>query len=113
MRKQISEPEFRDALWIALDAVSPKKYDFIIGPGRSGAIAAAYASHMHGIPFAAWDSNIPAASRVLIIDTAAQTGKTIRKAYRRYTRLGHKVKSVAVYSCPKTHFVFWYEANPH
>ncbi len=57
----------------------------VTGPGRRGAIAAAFWSHLTGVPFIPYGQPCPEKLRpILVIDTALNTGKTLRKASRRY-----------------------------
>jgi len=88
----------------------------VTGPGRSGAIASAYASHILGIPWIPDGARVPAKLwPVLVIDTAAQTGRTLRKAVRRTGVPEDQVCSVAVYAEP-TRLRFWFEepfAHPY
>ena len=100
----VSEAEFAETIREKLHGVQA---DCVMGPGRSGAIAAVYASHILGIPFIPYGRGLPDnLSRLLIIDTATETGKTLRKAHRRYP--GATV--LAVYNEPPR-VVFWYEAR--
>lgn len=65
---------------LRLDAVG-----CVTGPGRSGAIAAVYASHILGVPFIPYGQKAPRElGRLLIVDTASLTGKTMRKARKKY-----------------------------
>jgi hypothetical protein len=75
----------------------------VTGPGRSGAIASAYASHIMGIPFVPFKCKIPG-KRVLIVDTAMQSGRTLRKASRLY---GDAPYFFAFSEPPRLRF--WYE----
>ena len=77
-------------------------YDFVTGPGRSGAIAAVYASHFLGIPFIPYKASCP--GRPLIVDTACLTGRTIRKASKVYGGADF----IAFYQQPER-VKFWYE----
>ncbi len=57
----------------------------VTGPGRSGAVAAVYASHKLNVPFIPYGQKAPLhLGRLLIIDTASLTGKTMRKAAKKY-----------------------------
>lgn len=78
----------------------------VCGPGRSGAVAAVYASHMLGVPFVPYDRPCPEHLKpLLVVDTATKTGRTLRKAERRHP--GAVV--MALYDePPRVHF--WYEA---
>lgn len=80
----------------------------VTGPGRSGAIASVYASHILGIPFLSYGTFCPDSLRpLLIIDTARKTGATLRKAERRYGD-GACVVAWAYDEPPRLRF--WYEA---
>lgn len=76
----ISEAEFAAKIQELLTE-APDDVAWVTGPGRSGAIAAVYASHLLGIPFVPQGRTAP--GRALLVDTARQTGKTLRKAARR------------------------------
>lgn len=80
----------------------------VTGPGRSGAIAAVYASHMLAVPFIPYGGNAPVAlGRVLVIDTARMSGKTLRKAHSRYSY----ANPVVLWCYDEPPLVsFWYEA---
>lgn len=97
----ITESEFRAEL-VAKLGNEFGKYDYVTGPGRSGAIAAVYASHYLGIPFVPYkhvSNGVP-----LIVDTAAESGRTIRKASRVY---GGADWIVMFQEPPRVRF--WYE----
>lgn len=81
----------------------------VTGPGRSGAVAAVYASHILGVPFIPFKTgNVPAhLGRLLIIDTAMESGATMRKADRFYTDV-NRVSVVCFHEPPRV--AFWYEA---
>jgi hypothetical protein len=102
----VSEAEFADAVRAALDDDKFNCVGSVTGPGRSGAVAAVYASHILGVPFIPFGAAAPChLGHVLIIDTATQSGATLRKAMRRYdTTIGF-----AVYHEPPR-VAFWYEA---
>lgn len=83
-----------------------REFDIVTGPGRSGAIAAVYVSHMTGKPFAPYGHSIPENLRVLVVDTAVMTGATMRKAVRRY----EKNRAFGLYCyCEPPRVKFWYE----
>jgi len=106
MKTIISELEFREKLIERLDClyVKPK---FVTGPGRSGAISSVYASHYLGIPFVAFKIPIPSHfSPILIIDTAENTGKTLRSACRFYEK-NNPIPLWIFEEPPRVHF--WYE----
>lgn len=88
------DPVYREAGWVT-------------GPGRSGAVAAAYASHILRIPFVPYGQNAARLGRVLIVDTATESGATMRKALRRYKAFD-PLECVAFYEPPRV--AFWYEA---
>lgn len=104
MSRVITEPEFATALRRRLLITGVKS---VTGPGRSGAIASVYASHMLGLPWIPYGDPCPQHLRpLLIVDTAMKTGRTMRKAYRRYedgTAIG-----IAVFNEPPR-VRFWYE----
>jgi len=77
----ITEEEFRSEC-IAKLCNEFGKYDYVTGPGRSGAIASVYASHYLGIPFVPYKHF--SHGTPLIVDTACQSGRTIRKASKVY-----------------------------
>lgn len=77
-------------------------YDYVTGPGRSGAIASVYASHYLGIPFVPYRNK--SHGTPLIVDTAMQSGRTIRKAQRLYDKAD---AIVMFYEPPRV--LFWYE----
>lgn len=77
----ITESEFRE---VFIRELQEAPYaDYVTGPGRSGAIAAVYASHYLGIPFVPYKHKIEGA-RPLIVDTASESGRTIKKASKYY-----------------------------
>jgi hypothetical protein len=78
----------------------------VMGPGRSGAVASVYASHFLG---AIWlpptMGRLPSQLRpLMVIDTAAKTGATIRKIQRRF----EAEYSVVLFDEPPL-LRFWYE----
>lgn len=101
----VSEIEFVHALRHQLAGLQVKA---VCGPGRSGAIASAYASHLLGIPFLPFGQPCPDHLRpLLIVDTAVQSGRTLRKAERKY---GGELVTLAVFREPPRVY-FWYEAK--
>lgn len=98
----ISEQEFANKFYKKLNDLD-KTYDYVTGPQRSGAIAAVYASHFLKIPFVPYKQKIPNKT-VLIVDTAENTGKTLRKASRLY----NDADTLFVYKEPPR-VRFWYE----
>lgn len=105
----IAEPEFADRLRESLLAhPAVAEFGSVTGPGRSGAVAAVYASHILGIPFIPYGSEPPMhLGPLLLVDTAMQSGRTIRKAAKRYEDA--KPYTVVVYEEPPR-VAFWYEA---
>ena len=102
----VSEPEFSVSIRTMLGAIDP--VGWVTGPGRSGAVAAVYASHILRVPFVPIGSQAPhELGRPLVIDTARLSGRTLRKAARRYGERDPVV--VAVYEQPPR-VRFWYEA---
>lgn len=103
----VSEAEFASELRIALQEHNVDSVGAVTGPGRSGAIAAVYTSHMLHIPFIPYGQLCPEKFRLLIIDTARESGRTLRKAARWYRKANPIV--IAVYEEPPR-VAFWYEA---
>lgn len=104
----VGEPEFAARMREMLgDGRIPPDIGWVTGPGRSGAVAAVYASHMLAIPFVPFGSSAPDLGRVLIIDTARQSGRTLRKAAKRYEAADPLV--LWAYDEPPR-VAFWYEA---
>lgn len=109
MARIVSEAEFNIAIRKALSELEDVAW--VTGPGRSGAIAAVYASHILGVPFIPYGQKAPINSttlhgRLLIIDTATESGATLRKAERKYN--GTCPIVLAVYHEPPR-VIFWYE----
>lgn len=103
MSTWISEQEFCAALPRVLGGVQA---DAVTGPGRSGAVAAVYASYCLRIPFVPYGQSCP--GTLLLIDTVSQSGKTLRKAQKKLEKVGNTVVAVAVYrQMQRLHF--WYE----
>lgn len=112
----VSEEEFRAQLRTALESLmlsllhKPAKEipGCVVGPGRSGAIASVYASHMLGLPFVPYGHMLPGSlGRVLIVDTAEESGATMRKAGRNYAYADPIL--LTVFKEPPR-VAFWYEA---
>jgi len=109
----VSEQEFRDKL---IEALEPHRgyYCAVTGPGRSGAVAAVYASHFLYIPYVPPQGDFAAfRGRVLVIDTARWTGKTIRKLTSKVSKQGAIADSLFIYDEKADGLVkFWYEVFP-
>lgn len=109
----ITEEEFRARLRMMchMEGLKRKKFDFVTGPGRSGAVAAVYTSHHLGIPYIPHKSgNYGNYKRCLIIDTAVYTGKTLKKSSNWHRKQGLSVLSLALFKEEKKHYYkFWYE----
>ena len=107
----VSEEEFRENLYVVLDQFQYGQFEFVTGPGRSGAVASVYASHYLGIPFIPHKAGVY--SRLtsgLIVDTARYTGGTLRKSANWHRNRGLSVETAFVYAEDKGHyFKFWYE----
>jgi len=110
----VEETEFRTALADRLKLLHGQ-YAAVTGPGRSGAVAAVYASHFLHVPY------IPPTAEnfdringtVLVIDTAIWTGKTIRKLSKKIERQNCAVDIIAIFDEKKDGLVkFWYEVWP-
>lgn len=102
----VSEAEFRQRMSMLLAGLDD--IGAVTGPGRSGAVASVYASHMLGVPFIPYGQKHPLhLGRLLLVDTARESGATLRKAERRY--LGTSPLVIAAFEEPPR-VVFWYEA---
>lgn len=106
----VSEEEFYHTL--AYNKPNLIEYGCVTGPGRSGAVAAVYASHMLGIPFIPFGKEAPEKLiPLLIIDTATESGKTLRKASKTYRSTPHGTFALYDEADPEVGRVaFWYEA---
>jgi len=105
--KVISEKEFSERVRLVLEDCN--ECGCVTGPGRSGAVASVYASHILHIPFIPYGSKPPIhLGRLLIIDTAEESGSTMRKAGRRYSFADPKM--VTCYKEPPR-VMFWYESG--
>ena len=105
----VSEHEFRARLVEVLSTLRADQIGSVTGPGRSGAVAAVYASHQLGVPFIPYGSRCPThLGRLIVIDTARESGATLRKAERRYADANPVV--VACFEEPPR-VAFWYEAG--
>ena len=104
----VDEPAFNATFSCVLNEMSKfvdiNQFNFVVGPGRSGAVASVYASHHLGIPFLPWGASPPAGSKILVVDTAMQSGRTIRRAMRKYNT---DYFVVAYQEPPRVKF--WYE----
>lgn len=108
MIRIVSEPEFHVRLVEVLATLPIAEIGSVTGPGRSDAVASVYASHRLGVPFVPFGSTCPThLGRLLIIDTARESGATLRKAERRYTYA--KPVVIACFEEPPR-VAFWYEA---
>lgn len=108
----VTEAEFQQSareLLLGNDGRDFAKVGSVTGPGRSGAIAAVYASHILGVPFIPYKTaSVPThLGYLLIIDTAMESGATMRKASRFYEGIPHYC--LPVFNEPPR-VAFWYEA---
>lgn len=104
----VHEAEFAQRLKSVLETAELGSIGSVTGPGRSGAVAAVYASHLIGIPFIPFGSKVPTnLGRLLIVDTARESGKTLRKAAKDY---GYANPLVVVAFEEPPRVAFWYEA---
>lgn len=105
----IGEEEFNERIRLVLSDPRFDEVGSVTGPGRSGAVAAVYASHILSVPFIPYKANIPwHLGRLLIIDTATESGATMRKAERFY--LKYNPITLALWNEPPR-VGFWYEAT--
>lgn len=102
----IDEGRFITALQAAL-ATFQHPFGAVTGPGRSGAVAAAYASYLTGRPFVPFGQPFP--GPILVIDTATMSGQTLRKAVRKVEKTGSIAYGLAVFASPVDRYHFWYE----
>lgn len=109
--ERMSESEWREKFFLALDQVDTTGISFVTGPGRSGAVASVYASHYLGLNFKPHKAgNYDKDTKVLIVDTVEYTGKTLRKAEAWYKKRGLEV--VVVFAVKETrghYYKMWYE----
>ena len=104
----VSEAGFAERIKTVLRDPKFDDVGCVTGPGRSGAVAAVYASHILGVSFIPFGQKPPIElGRVLVIDTARETGRTMRKAESKYA--AHDPISVVVFEEPPR-VGFWYEA---
>jgi hypothetical protein len=103
----VSEPEFAERIQLVLQNHRLETIGAVTGPGRSGAIAAVYASHILGVPFIPYGMRCPEQFQFLIVNTARESGRTLRKAAKRYD-YANPVVVVAFEEPPRV--AFWYEA---
>jgi len=114
--EHINESWFRGSLQITLKDYK-NTFKAVTGPGRSGAIAAVYASHYLGVPFIPHGSQVPDNLYPLLVidlleiptvslDTISKSGATIRKAVNKH---GDKdVTGLTVFKADKK-VRFWFE----
>jgi adenine/guanine phosphoribosyltransferase-like PRPP-binding protein len=104
----VSEAEFSKMVGDALTGVA--RPDFIVGPGRSGAVAAVYVSYRLHCPFVPFGHPGGAkGSSVLIVDTVSMSGRTIRRAAAKYERMGFAVSTLTIVPQNQKRHHFWYE----
>lgn len=105
----VSEEEFAQRIREKLSGGFPwRAVGAVTGPGRSGAIAAVYASHILRVPFIPYGAIAPVhLGCLLIVDTARESGRTLRKAERKY-RDATPIVVVCYEEPPRV--AFWYEA---
>jgi len=102
----ISEKAFQERLTEALEPFHGVARA-VTGPGRSGAVASVYASHMLKVPWLPAGGPVPEKLRpVLVVDTASKSGRTLRKMAR---RVETDLVTFAFLEPPRVHF--WYEVG--
>lgn len=106
MARCITESEFASRIHRVLTSGGYQDIKAVTGPGRSGAIASAYASHILGAAFIPFGQMIPDIGQLLIIDTARSSGATLRRAARKYSN--HCPVVLALWEEPPR-VKFWYE----
>lgn len=109
----LTEQAFRVHFYEALDRVDKNSFDFVTGPGRSGAVASVYASHYLGLPFIPHKAgDYITFESVLVVDTVEYTGRTLRKASKWYQKRGLSVKTVFGFKEHRGHYYkLWYEGE--
>ena len=105
MTKWVEPDEFAMRMVPLLTMPKP---GFVTGPGRSGAMAAVYASYLLGVPFVPYGV-FACDGTVLIVDTAAMSGRTIRKSRARYEKRGFDVHTFVAFDEAENRHHFWYE----
>lgn len=112
--ERMSEEEWRLKFYAELDKVKDiaARFDFVTGPGRSGAVAAVYASHYLSIPYKPHKAgNYEVDNWALIVDTVEYTGRTLRQAGNWYRKQGLSTQTVFAIKETKGHYYkMWYEA---
>lgn len=108
---RINEHVFRDYFYQELDTLKFKEFDFVTGPGRSGAIASVYASHYLSIPFIPHKTGSYGHYRsCLIVDTVVYTGKTLKKSANWHMKQGLNVTTLWGMTEHRGHYYkMWYE----
>lgn len=102
----VTEQEFAERIREVLKDPIYDSVGCVTGPGRSGAIAAVYASHILSVPFITHGNEYAShLGRILVIDTAIESGRTLRKAANKYK----DCIALALYQEPPR-IAFWYEA---
>lgn len=107
MSRIVQPDEFYDRL-VAVLRHAVGQFGSVMGPGRSGALASVYASHLLGIPWLPYKrQRVPLVLwPTLIIDTATMSGRTLRKAARKI--LGPS-ETLALFQEPPR-LRFWFES---
>lgn len=105
---------------VKLEALHLMDFDFVTGPGRSGAVTSVYMSHELGIPFIpfkGWSDTTFKDKKVLLVDTVSSTGKTLRKAKSSIEKTARYVGVFYVFShkhgTPRIKFWYEYKSSLH
>ena len=111
--KTCTEAEFVPQMVHKARLLPSNYYKGVTGPGRSGAVCAAYMSHFTGIPFIPHKSSTDLQnSPLLVCDTVEYTGKTIRKALSWYRKRGFVADSFFVIKETRgCYYKMWYEIS--
>ena len=105
-KRTYTEPEFSQLIKEKLKSVESLGIKSVSGPGRSGAIAAVYASYILKIPFIYYGQTVPVDLRPhLVIDTAKMSGRTLKRAALRM-----RAQYMLAVIEEKSHEHFWYES---
>lgn len=80
----ISEADFIDRLKLVLEDPEFSHAEWVTGPGRTGAMAAIYASHILNVSFVAYGHRPKANGYVLVMDILNDNPRTMRRALKHY-----------------------------
>lgn len=102
----ITEAAFQERIEEAL-ADRHGKFAWVMGPGRSGAIAAIYASHILNIPWVPYGFLPRAKGKGLLIDIAHTNALCLNRAVRRYRT--RETETLLLFHTPDAIPVLWFQ----